>query len=76
MEQTIQTIIALMIEKGGLWAALVIILGLAIWRLFSLLMSSQEKRIEEKGEAIKAISENARALERLTDVLNAGRRRT
>lgn len=76
MDATVNTVVALMLEKGGLWAASVVILGLVIWRLFGLLMTSQEKRIEEKGEAIKAISENAKALERLTDVLNAGRRRT
>lgn len=76
MEATISTIVALMLEKGGLWAALVIILGLAIWRLFDLLMKSQEKRIEEKGETIKAMSDTAKALESLTKVVEAGRRRT
>lgn len=76
MEATINAAIALMLEKGGLWAVLVFFLGLAIWRLFDLLMKSQEKRIEEKGEVIKTASDTAKALESLTEIIKAGRRRT
>jgi hypothetical protein len=76
MEATLEAVISLLIEKGGIWAVPVTILMFAVWRLFGLLMLSQEKRIEEKGAATTAISENARALERLTELLQAGRRRS
>ncbi len=76
MEATLEAVVSLLIESGGIWAAPIIILMIAVWRLFGLLMQSQEKRIEEKGAATTAISENARALERLTELLQAGRRRS
>lgn len=74
MDETIKAVVALMLEHGGLWAAAVIILGLALWRIFGLLMQSQESRITENREAVQAISDNARALESLAEVIKAGRR--
>lgn len=75
MDETINTVVALMLDKGGLWAVAIFFLGLALWRVFVLLMKSQESRITENREAIKAISDNAKALESLTEVIKAGRRR-
>lgn len=76
MEETLKLIVALMLEKGGLWAACVIILGIVVWRLFGLLMKSQESRIAENREAVKGASETAKALEGLTKIIEAGRRRS
>lgn len=80
MEETLKQAFALLLASGGPWFAALAIAMFVVWKLFDLLLKEKDGRREDANtdrvEAIKALNENARALERLTDVLNAGRRRT
>lgn len=55
------------LEMGGPWLAVAALLCVVIWRIFKLLMESQEKRIEEGNKTIEAITENTNALKSLTE---------
>lgn len=57
----------------GLPGVVIIALGFVCWRLFKLYADTQEKRIAEGREAVKAIEQNTAALENLSDVIRARR---
>lgn len=57
----------------GLPGVVIIILGFVAWRLHKLYAETQEKRIAEGREAVKAIEQNSAALDNLSEVIRSRR---
>lgn len=53
----------------GLPGVMIIVLGFIVYRLAGAYHDIQEKRIEESKEAIKAMSETAKALDGLSELI-------
>lgn len=48
---------------------IILVLLLALRRIFDLYVETQEKRINERGESVKALEENSDALDKLSIML-------
>lgn len=55
--------------KQGLLGLVILALGFFAYRLFSLFVETQEKRIEESKESLKALGNNTDALKSLADLI-------
>lgn len=65
------TALAKVLEGLGITGILIGLLAVACWYFLTQWQASQEARIVEGKEAVKAINSMQDALERLTDVLKA-----
>lgn len=70
MDGLITSVGEFLISKGTLGVFVLVLLA-TCWRLHSLLMVTQEKRVEEALTSSKALSDNSHALDRLSEILKA-----
>lgn len=66
-------LIAPALLKEGLLGAIILVLLIAVGKLFGLLMASLEKRVDEKGTVTKALEANTDALGLLSVLIKARR---
>jgi len=69
----VDPLIAPALLKEGLLGAIILVLLIAVGKLFGLLMASLEKRVDEKGTVTKALEANTDALGLLSVLIKARR---
>ena len=70
MDEGVKAVITTLLGLG-LPGIIIIALGFAVFNLFNKFVDSQNARITERGETVKAVEANTDALGRLSDLIRA-----